>query len=252
MTGPASGNRGIAPAPLSERDLRYIRTRFVPLRRISAKSGLLERDLRAWRTAGRFPLPAYVTPEGTEWYPPALGPLVRRCLSLHVDLRSLFVREFTTALAGLRLAEPALHQSFLQDVEAVGRDDRAVAESYWEVYRGGLYGVCLRVPWVPGIVQKGRLMLAIDELTREARPEDPTWGRRLRKLVESMDSTEMPFAEWDRVRFGGPVSRDRYVTEMRRRFPAAFGRRSVARPKARGGKVARGFARPSLETPRSC
>ena len=214
---------GTAPTTLSDRDSRYIRTRFVALEKISAKCGVALGELRDWQTRGVFPGPTYVTPDHAEWYPPMLAAFVRRALSRKTDLRALFIGDFSTALAGVRLKEPKLYRLIQQDVNMLGEDDRAVADAYWGVYMGGMYGACLRAPWVPCIVRKSRLTAGIEELTQHPTPEDPQWGRRLRRLVDAMDTTEMPFAEWDRVRFGGPVSRDRYVIEIRKRFPNVFG-----------------------------
>lgn len=41
----------------------------------------------------------------------------------------------------------------------------------------------------------------------------------LHVAIDELDALLRPFAPSDRIRFGGPVSRDRYVTALRERFP---------------------------------
>jgi Family of unknown function (DUF6058) len=50
--------------------------------------------------------------------------------------------------------------------------------------------------------------------------DEPPPLERLRTAVDELDALLRPFAPYDRIRFGGPVSRDRYVTALRARFPA--------------------------------
>jgi hypothetical protein len=50
-------------------------------------------------------------------------------------------------------------------------------------------------------------------------PTDTRWRAALRGAVDALDALERPFAGHDRERFGGPTSRDRLITETRRRFP---------------------------------
>jgi hypothetical protein len=50
----------------------------------------------------------------------------------------------------------------------------------------------------------------------------PTWPpfrrRSGQRDVAAVDALLRPFAPYDRIRFGGPVSRDRYVSAVRERF----------------------------------
>lgn len=39
-------------------------------------------------------------------------------------------------------------------------------------------------------------------------------------LADELDALEPPFAPYDRLRFGGPVSRDRLIDDVRARYPA--------------------------------
>jgi uncharacterized protein DUF6058 len=89
------------------------------------------------------------------------------------------------------------------------------AEEEFEAWLGGGYGACLRDPSPEAIVAKGALMTAIGALLARAAPGDAA----LRGAVDALDALERPFAAHDRVRFGGPVSRDRLISEPRARFP---------------------------------
>jgi hypothetical protein len=78
--------------------------------------------------------------------------------------------------------------------------ERLPDEAEWAAYLSGEYAVCLREVTPESIRRKGELMAAIEE------------------LVDELDALLRPFAAWDRVRFGGPVSRDRLVTRVRERY----------------------------------
>jgi hypothetical protein len=56
-----------------------------------------------------------------------------------------------------------------------------------------------------------------EELARP-RPESTEWLKTVARLVSELDELELPFTDYDRQRFGGPVSRDRYINEVRERF----------------------------------
>ena len=45
------------------------------------------------------------------------------------------------------------------------------------------------------------------------------WREHVHQLVDELDALEPPFAPYDRLRAGGPVSRDRLIDEVRERFP---------------------------------
>jgi hypothetical protein len=69
------------------------------------------------------------------------------------------------------------------------------------------------------IVAKGALMGAIAALLARPASTDAGWRAATRAAVDALDSLERPFARYDRERFGGPVSRDRFITATRERFP---------------------------------
>src|SRR5438093_571883 len=51
--------------------------------------------------------------------------------------------------------------------------------------------------------------------------------------VDEIRALEPPFAPYDRLRFGGPVSRDRLITAPRRRYPLPSGVADEPRKAAR-------------------
>ena len=83
-------------------------------------------------------------------------------------------------------------------VEALRDWFEARAPGEWEDYLSGEYAVCLRTVSPENIRRKAELMAQIDA------------------AVDELDALLRPFAPYDRIRFGGPVSRDRYITPFRR------------------------------------
>jgi hypothetical protein len=51
------------------------------------------------------------------------------------------------------------------------------------------------------------------------KPESALWLARLHILVDELESVELPFTGYDRLRFGGPTSRDTLIDAIRERFP---------------------------------
>ena len=97
----------------------------------------------------------------------------------------------------------------------------AAAEE-WTNYLGGMYAVCLREVTPETIFRKERLVRRLTEQLASPAPQDPAWRARLRADVDALDQLVRPFAPYDRVRFGGPVSRDRLITAAKARYPACF------------------------------
>ena len=135
--------------------------------------------------AGRLPGPAYVLDDGTEMVAPD----------------------------HLALAERA------GGVERLREWFEARAPGEWEDYLSGGYAVCLRSVTPEAIVRKDVLIGEIERLLAA----DPQPLAPLRVAVDELDALLRPFAPCDRIRFGGPVSRDRYVTALRERYPALRG-----------------------------
>jgi hypothetical protein len=145
-------------------------------------------EIRRLMLAGRLPLPSYIRSDATQMVPSDLLALMERAGSADA-LPAWFASHWTS---------PA----------------EAVEE--WDAYLSGQY-VCLRVVSPENIKRKTELAGAIEALL--AAPEDTP--ARLHALVDELDTLEPPFAPYDRRRFGGPVSRDRLIDDVRRRYPAA-------------------------------
>jgi Family of unknown function (DUF6058) len=141
---------------------------------------LEDEDVRTEIAAGRLPKPAYVLADGTE-----------------------LVAEDHLALVERAGGIDALRDWF-----------EARAPGEWDAYMSGEYAVCLRSVSPETILRKGALIERIDALLAT---RDPPLDA-LRAAVDELDALLRPFAPYDRIRFGGPVSRDRYVSAVRERF----------------------------------
>jgi hypothetical protein len=74
--------------------------------------------------------------------------------------------------------------------------------------------VCLKRATPENIERKSWLVERLEGMVR-AEPKDEAWRGQVAPLVDELDDLERPFAQYDRVRFGGPVSRDRLITAIR-------------------------------------
>jgi hypothetical protein len=178
---------------LSEEDVRYVRDGFVPLVELCAERALSVDELR-----GSLPAATYVLEDGTQMVPRDYFRLLDEAGSVGA-VRREFERRFL----------------------ASGGDPGAVEEE-WAAYLSGEYGACLRNVTPETIVRKEALVREVDELLSAPEPVDAGWLSRLRAAVDDLDSLERPFAAYDRLRFGGPVSRDRCVSGPRERYPQAW------------------------------
>ncbi len=105
---------------------------------------------------------------------------------------------------------------------AAEREPLEPVEDEWEGYLSGEYGICLKKVSPETVVRKAALMRRIERLLAKARPDSSEWRAGLREAVDELDALEREFAPSDRVRFGGPVSRDRLITAVRDRYPTVF------------------------------
>ena len=69
---------------------------------------------------------------------------------------------------------------------------------------------------------KGSLIKTIKELLANPDPENVEWCEKLRKTVNELDSVEAQFTDFDRKRFGGTVSRDVYITSIKKQYSQIF------------------------------
>jgi hypothetical protein len=105
-------------------------------------------------------------------------------------------------------------------------DQQDVAAEEWDSYLSGQY-VCLYEVTPETIQAKTRLIEEIkDAVARlDAAPGDDPTREQLRASVDELDELEPPFApSYDRLRFGGPSSREVWIDDVRARH---LGRQTV-------------------------
>lgn len=176
--------------PMTPEDDAYVDEHYVPLAAVCARRGLDADEVRRRMLDGELPLPSYLRSDGTEMVWPELFELADEAGGV-AELPHWFERQWTDA-------------------------EQAAAE--WSGYLSGQY-VCLRELTPEKMRRKGELGDAIDAALAAPAPGSPRWLADLHRLVDELDEIELPFTPYDRRRFGGPVSRDRQIDEVRRRFP---------------------------------
>jgi hypothetical protein len=172
----------------------YVTEWFFPLPRLAERANVAVDDLRRLMLANRLPMPSYLRSDGTQMVSPDLLELAGRAGGAD-QLPSWFASHF---------ADPKT----------------AVAE--WDAYLAGHY-VCLRSVTPDNMQRKDELVESIERALDCPQPESDAWHAALHRLVDELDELEPPFAPYDRLRFGGPVSRDRFIDEPRTRFPRPSG-----------------------------
>jgi len=175
--------------PMTPDDDAYVSEWFTPLEELAAETGQTADELRQLVLSNRLPLPSYIRSDGAQMVPHDLLELPRRAGGFN-QLPEHFAAQF---------ADP---------VKAVGE---------WVGYLNGHY-VCLRSVSPENMKRKDELVEAIETQLARPEPDSTPWLERLHALVDELDELEPPFAPYDRLRFGGPVSRDRLITDVRERF----------------------------------
>lgn len=167
--------------PMTAADDAYVTEHYATLDDVTAGRPETADDLREHILAGRLPLPGYLRSDGAEM--------------VHRDY--------------LRLAD----EHGLDALPRLFGEDHAS-------YLSGQY-VCLRSVTPENIRRKGELVLGIEALVADPKPTDAAWRATLRSSVDELDELEPPFTLYDRLRFGGPVSRDRCIDAVRKEFAEA-------------------------------
>jgi hypothetical protein len=176
--------------PMTPDDDAYVSEWFTPLEELAAEAGEAADELRSRMLSNRLPLPSYIRSDGAQMVPRDLLELPERAGGVD-RLPEYFAAEF---------------------------EDPATAVSEWDAYLAGHF-VCLLSLTPENIQRKGALVAAIDTQLAHPQPDSAAWLERLHELVDELDALEPPFAPYDRLRFGGPVSRDRLIDDVRDRFP---------------------------------
>ncbi|MFF8563691.1 DUF6058 family natural product biosynthesis protein [Streptomyces albidoflavus] len=175
--------------PMSAADDAYVSEQFAELEAVCVGRGGGD-AARRLMLEGLLPLPGYLRSDGAEMVP-----------------RDLF-----------RLAEEA---GGLEGLEAwfTGHwADPAEGKAEWAAYLSGQY-VCLHSVSPATIRRKDQLTAAIAALADTPGARTGQGAERLHALVDELDRLEPAFCAYDRLRFGGPTSRDLFVDAMRARFP---------------------------------
>jgi hypothetical protein len=171
-------------------DDAYVNQYFVPLEDLCAARFLAPDLVRQHMLAHRLPLPGYLRSDGTEMVP--------------ADLLSL-----SEQAGGI--------EQLAEWFAAHWADDQKAAQE-WRSYLDGQY-VCLRSVTPGNIQRKDDLVGAIGLALADPRPQSPQWLEDLHLLADELDELEPPFAPYDRLRFGGPISRDTAIDAVRAKFP---------------------------------
>ncbi|MEW1681228.1 DUF6058 family natural product biosynthesis protein [Streptomyces sp. NPDC093594] len=172
--------------PMTDADDAYVSAQCVVLEELCAVQGRDPDAVRRLMLDGRLPLPGYLRSDGAEMVPADLFALADEAGG--VDLLEAW---FTAHWA-----------------------DPVTGKAEWHAYLGGQY-VCLHSVTPATIRRKDQLTSAIG-----AAIDDPYADAvRLHALVDELDALEPAFTAYDRLRFGGPTSRDTCIDAVRARIP---------------------------------
>ncbi|KAA8889269.1 hypothetical protein F3087_09975 [Nocardia colli] len=176
--------------PMTAADDAYVSAQFVVLDELCAALGRDADETRRLMLARHLPIPGYLRSDGAEMVP-----------------RDLFA-----------LAEAAGGVDRLEAWFTARWPDPELGRQEWNAYLSGQY-VCLHSVRPTNIQRKDFLTSAIDAATNELDVGSPEWYDRLHALIDELDALEPAFTEYDRLRFGGPTSREIYIDSVRKRFP---------------------------------
>jgi len=176
--------------PMTPADDGYVDEYFADLATVCRGRAETPDEVRGEMLARRLPLPCYLSTGGTEMVPPDYF-----------------------ALADEAGGVDGLEKWFLAQWP---NPDKAASE--WESYLGGRY-LCLKTVAPASMQRKDELIAQIRESLGQAAYDTPEGLDRLHALVDDLDAGLSSFTAYDRLRFGGPVSRDLYVTRVRAEHP---------------------------------
>ncbi|MFD5323976.1 DUF6058 family natural product biosynthesis protein [Streptomyces sp. NPDC127092] len=176
--------------PMTDADDAYVTAQFVSLEELCALHGRDADAVRRLMLGRRLPLPGYLRSDGAEMVP-----------------RDLFA-----------LAEEAGGVDLLEAWFTAHWADPMAGKAEWNAYLSGQY-VCLHSVTPATIQRKDHLTTAIGAAVHEPDAGSAQWTARLHALVDELDTMEPAFTAYDRLRFGGPTSRDTCIDGVRARFP---------------------------------
>ncbi|MEV4329494.1 DUF6058 family natural product biosynthesis protein [Streptomyces sp. NPDC049597] len=176
--------------PMTPADDAYVTVQFAVLEELCATEGCDPGAVRLRMLAGLLPLPGYLRSDGAEMVP-----------------RDLFA-----------LTERAGGAERLEEWFTAHWEDGETGRREWEAYLSGQY-VCLHEVSPATIRRKEHLTAAITAAPSAPDAGSAAWTARLHALIDELDALEPAFTGYDRLRFGGPTSRDVCVDAMRARYP---------------------------------
>lgn len=172
--------------PMAPDDVAYCRRHFRP---IPDEPDFPRGTILTLIAAGYLPVPSYLLPDGDLMVHPDYLDPIRRAGG-HTRLHDWFTGQWSA-------------------------DDRVTAEQEWRGYLSGQY-VCLRRVTPQTIQRKTHLIAHIRTMIRDSTSDTPELRRALAQSVDELDHLELPFTAYDRLRFGGPTSRDIWIDQVRR------------------------------------
>ncbi|MFJ9718773.1 DUF6058 family natural product biosynthesis protein [Streptomyces sp. NPDC101213] len=176
--------------PMTDADDAYVSAQFVALEELCAVRGRDADEVRRLMLGQRLPLPGYLRSDGAEMVPADLFALADEAGGVD-PLAAWFTAHWA---------------------------DPATGRAEWRAYLSGQY-VCLRSVTPATIQRKEHLTTAIGAAVNEPDAGSAPRSDRLHALVDELDALQTAFTAYDRLRFGGPTSRDTCVDAVRARFP---------------------------------
>ncbi len=176
--------------PMTDADDAYVSAQFVALEDLCAVHGREADDVRRLMLGQRLPLPGYLRSDGAEMVPADLFALADEAGGVDL-LEAWFTAHWADLITG---------------------------KAEWNAYLSGQY-VCLHSVTPATIQRKDHLTTAIAAAANELAAGSARSAERLHALVDELDALEPAFTSYDRLRFGGPTSRDTCIDAMRARFP---------------------------------
>ncbi|MFG2357955.1 DUF6058 family natural product biosynthesis protein [Streptomyces sp. NPDC048521] len=176
--------------PMTDADDAYVSAQFIDLEELCAVHGVDSDAVRRMMLGRRLPLPGYLRSDGAEMVPADLFALADEAGGTD-QLEAWFTAHWTDPVTG---------------------------KAEWNAYLSGQY-VCLHSVTPATIQRKDYLTTAIGAAAKEPAAGSALWAERLHALIDELDALEPAFTAYDRLRFGGPTSRDTCIDAMRARFP---------------------------------
>ena len=176
---------------MTPEDDAYVSSWFVSVEKLADEARVEADEIRRLMLANRLPLPSYIRSDGVQMVAPDL----------------------------LELADAAGGADRLIEWFAEQWETPNLAVSEWDAYLSGQY-VCLRSVTPENMKRKNELVAALTSELAEPQPDSGGWREHLNALADQLDELEPPFApHYERLRFGGPVSRESLIDAVRARYP---------------------------------